>query len=208
MYGSLAFMRTLAGRRPDLAAYLSRYQRPGWGQLSGNIVNYLYDLDRDAHEAVMLAVFDDRASYERNAALPEQHERYLGYRAMLESDPEWHDGEIMPFLSFGQEQPVSGMYGTLARINPRPGVRRELEAVMAEWDEAVGPNVSGAIGTWLLWPDRADDFAYVAGMFQSERSYRDHAVSPEQDTRYRALRELLSAEPEWYDGHIHAFRRF
>jgi quinol monooxygenase YgiN len=217
MYGSLAFMRALPGRRPELTAYVGRYRKPDWGpstshvpvaQLSGMIVNYIYELDRDPDEALMLAVFDDRTAYERNAASPEQHERYLGYRALLESDPEWHDGEIMPFLSFGKEQPLTGMYGTVARIRPNPGVRAEIEALLAEWDEVVGPNVTGAIGTWLLWPDEDRDVAYFAGMFESERSYWDHAQSQEQTERYQDLRALLSADPEWHDGSIHAFQRF
>ena len=217
MYGSLAFMRALPGRRAELIEYVGRYRKPDWepskshvpvAQLSGMIVNYMYELDRDSQEAIMLAVFDNRAAYERNAASPEQHERYLGYRALLESDPEWHDGEITPFLSFGREQPVTGMYGTIARIRPSPGVRREIEAILAEWDEVVGPNVTGAIGTWLHWPDEERDVAYFAGMFESERSYWDHAQSQEQTERYQGLRALLSADPEWHDGNIHAFRRF
>jgi hypothetical protein len=30
-----------------------------------------------------------------NADSPEQHQRYLAFREILESDPEWQDGEIV-----------------------------------------------------------------------------------------------------------------
>ena len=36
----------------------------------------------------------DREAYERNADDPAQHERYVEYRALLEDEPEWHDGEV------------------------------------------------------------------------------------------------------------------
>ena len=39
-------------------------------------------------------VFEDREAYERNADAPAQHERYVQYRALMEEEPEWHDGVI------------------------------------------------------------------------------------------------------------------
>ena len=40
-------------------------------------------------------IFEDRASYDKNADDPAQNERYMALRALLEADPEWHDGMIM-----------------------------------------------------------------------------------------------------------------
>lgn len=45
----------------------------------------------------LIAAFDDQESYERNARDPRQDERYRAYRALLEGDPEWHDGHITTF---------------------------------------------------------------------------------------------------------------
>jgi hypothetical protein len=45
-------------------------------------------------EVYIFAVFADRDSYYANANNPEQHERYLEYRALLDDDPTWNDGEI------------------------------------------------------------------------------------------------------------------
>ncbi len=39
-------------------------------------------------------MFEDRASYDKNADDPAQNEQYLEYRALMEDEPEWHDGEI------------------------------------------------------------------------------------------------------------------
>jgi heme-degrading monooxygenase HmoA len=48
----------------------------------------------DGRDEVLLAVFfDDKGSYERNADDPAMHEDYLRYRALLDADPEWTDGE-------------------------------------------------------------------------------------------------------------------
>jgi hypothetical protein len=41
----------------------------------------------------MAVWFEDRASYRKNAEDPSQHERYLEYRALMEDEPEWSDGE-------------------------------------------------------------------------------------------------------------------
>jgi hypothetical protein len=50
--------------------------------------------ENDGDVAWMIAMFEDQASYEKNADDPKQHERYLEYRDLLEEEPEWHDGEI------------------------------------------------------------------------------------------------------------------
>ena len=39
-------------------------------------------------------VFEDEKLYRANAADPEQGKIYEGFRALLEADPEWHDGSI------------------------------------------------------------------------------------------------------------------
>ena len=36
-------------------------------------------------------MFKDRATYEKNADDPAQHERYVAYRALMEDEPQWHD---------------------------------------------------------------------------------------------------------------------
>jgi hypothetical protein len=46
-------------------------------------------------QAFMLVVgFESEEAYRKNAESPEQHARYEKYRALLDADPEWYDGEI------------------------------------------------------------------------------------------------------------------
>ena len=204
MYGTLAFMRSLPGRRPELVEYMGRFRIAGVGLASGLIVTYVYALDRDPDEAVLLAVFDDREAYERNAASPEQHERYMGYRSLLETDPEWHDGDITPYLAFAERQHERGMYGTVGRWTTRPGAE---PAVMQWLDDADNTSVAGALGLWSLAPDNERNVIYLAAVFESKRAYWTNAESPEQDEFYRRLRQHLTADPEWYDGEIAAYPR-
>jgi heme-degrading monooxygenase HmoA len=44
-------------------------------------------------EVILVAMFEDADTYWKNADDPAQHQRYLEYRAVLEDEPEWSDGE-------------------------------------------------------------------------------------------------------------------
>ena len=50
--------------------------------------------ENEGDTAWLFAVFEDRASYDKNADDPAQNEDYKEYRALMEDEPEWHDGEI------------------------------------------------------------------------------------------------------------------
>jgi hypothetical protein len=90
MYGTVARIRVKQENREPLAAVM---QRQRYDEVAGFVTSYvLYEDGSDT--AWLFAVFSDRAAYERNAGDPAQHERYLEYRALLEDEPEWHDGEV------------------------------------------------------------------------------------------------------------------
>jgi hypothetical protein len=200
VYGTLAFMRAMPGRRREAGELIRSLQRP----ISGLIVNYIYELDRDPEEAVMLAVFDQKAAYERNAASSGQHERYLTYRSLLTEDPQWHDGEVRPYLAFADRQPEQGMYGTIARLTVRPGGE---PGILKWFDDADNSRVAGALALWSLSPDQEPGIIYLATAFDSKRSYWENAENPAQDAEYRRLREHLLEDPEWHDGAILALHR-
>jgi antibiotic biosynthesis monooxygenase (ABM) superfamily enzyme len=91
MYGTVARMRVKPENREKLREVMERqaYQT----EVPGFVASYvLFENEGDA--MWLMAMFEDRESYERNADDPAQHERYLEYRALLEADPEWHDGTI------------------------------------------------------------------------------------------------------------------
>ncbi len=59
------------------------------------MARYIFRMDANPNVLFLVAVFETREAYQANAASPQQHERYLELRALLNADPEWHDGEII-----------------------------------------------------------------------------------------------------------------
>jgi quinol monooxygenase YgiN len=91
MYGTVARTRVKAENRDALREVFAR--QTAAGAPAGFVSAYtLFENDGDA--AWLFAVFEDRASYDKNADDPRQNEHYVEYRALMEDEPEWHDGEI------------------------------------------------------------------------------------------------------------------
>jgi hypothetical protein len=42
----------------------------------------------------------------------------------------------------------------------------------------------------------------VASSWDSKEAYTSNANTPEQDARFRRLREFMETDPEWHDGEI------
>ena len=92
MYGTVARVRVKPENR---AALMKVFESQTYeGTVPGFVTSYTL-FENESDNAWLLAVFEDRASYDKNADDPSQHERYLEYRALMEEDPEWHDGEIV-----------------------------------------------------------------------------------------------------------------
>ena len=90
MYGTVARIRVKPENREKLGEV---FLRQSYQTVPGFKTSYiLWQDDMDA--AWLFAIFEDRAAYEKNADDPAQHDRYLEYRALLEDEPEWHDGEV------------------------------------------------------------------------------------------------------------------
>ena len=92
MYGTIARIQPRADRLEELIAHTRRTE---YGSVPGFRASYLFRPDRNPYDkptAFLVALFDDEASYRANANSPEQHDRYLELRALLEADPEWMDG--------------------------------------------------------------------------------------------------------------------
>ena len=51
--------------------------------------------DRKPGELIGVAVFEDRATYRANADDPEQDAWFRRVRELLESDPDWEDGDYV-----------------------------------------------------------------------------------------------------------------
>ena len=90
MYGTIAKIHTAPAQVEALKALAERM-----GTAPGQLGRYVFQMDADPGELFLVAVFESREAYWDNAQSPEQHQRYQELRALLDSDPEWHDGEII-----------------------------------------------------------------------------------------------------------------
>jgi len=97
MYGTVARMRLKQGKEAELSGLLREFDAM---KVPGAISDYLYRMDEDSNEYYMVVVFADKERYVANADNPEQDARYQKLRALLEADPEWHDGEIVHYVSW------------------------------------------------------------------------------------------------------------
>jgi len=91
------------------------------------------------------------------------------------------------------------MYGTIARLNVQPGKFDELMQHMQSYDHLPIP---GMVHTHVYRADSNPDECWVAVAFESKEAYHANAGSPDQNSRYEAMRSLLTADPEWHDGDI------
>ncbi len=94
------------------------------------------------------------------------------------------------------------MYGTIARLRPKPGSEPALMALIQEWGRDRKPHVHGAIGGYLLRPEKLPGEAVLVAIFADRAAYQTNAADPEQDRWYRRMREHLEADPSWEDGEI------
>jgi hypothetical protein len=91
------------------------------------------------------------------------------------------------------------MFGSVFKMTPKAGKKQELIDVMM----GEGRTTPGMKAAYLY--DTGGDEIWGVAVFESEKSYRDNANSPEQNAEYERFRALLTADPEWHDGNIHAW---
>ena len=92
MYGTVARMKIKPGMEDQLRKFGERTQ---YETVPGFRFSYIYKLDSGDDEYILVAGFEDKASYVANASSPEQHKRYEEYRSLLAAEPQWSDGEIV-----------------------------------------------------------------------------------------------------------------
>lgn len=90
MYGTIAKVTAQPDKIEALRALAAQLELA-----PGQIARYVYRMDANPQEYMLVAVFESRAAYQANAASPAQHERFMELRSLLTTDPEWHDGEIV-----------------------------------------------------------------------------------------------------------------
>lgn len=92
MFGTVARFTAREGAEDRLIELMNSYDD---AEIPGHVASIVYKL-RDGERQYMMATrFEDEASYRANAESPEQHQRYLQMRELIEGDPEWNDGDIV-----------------------------------------------------------------------------------------------------------------
>jgi heme-degrading monooxygenase HmoA len=94
MYGTVARLQVKPGQEEAVQALNERWLRERKPEATGFIADYALKSERNPGEWIVLVIFDTEANYRKNAADPAQHRQFEELRALLESDPEWNDGEI------------------------------------------------------------------------------------------------------------------
>lgn len=94
MYGTIAKITIDPSQLDELKAIGQQM-----GVAPGQVARYIYQMDADPSVVYLVAVFESREAYWANAHSPEQNERFMQLRALLTSDPEWHDGEIVDMVT-------------------------------------------------------------------------------------------------------------
>lgn len=93
MYGTIARLKV----RPRNEAELRQREQEMASQIPGLPFHHVYRTDADPHVLFLVVAFESEEAYRANAESPEQHARYEAWRALLEADPEWHNGVIIDF---------------------------------------------------------------------------------------------------------------
>jgi len=89
-------MRVAAGKEAEIAALSEKFgDTERFPKPAGLVFDYIFKMDSDPREFFLVAGFESRDAYRANAESPEQQKQYETLRALLETDPEWYDGEIV-----------------------------------------------------------------------------------------------------------------
>jgi hypothetical protein len=93
MYGTLMRANVTPGNRETVVALMGE----GAGAKGFQATHVLWP-DDDDRTVIAAILFEDDATYSANAHDPATEEWYGRFRALLEADPEWTDGEWVSFL--------------------------------------------------------------------------------------------------------------
>lgn len=92
------------------------------------------------------------------------------------------------------------MYGTVARLHVKPGMRDGLLG----WAREIGQvrTMPGHVRSIVYQMDADPDALILAVFFESREAYHANAASPEQHAEYLKMMQFLAEEPIWQDGEI------
>jgi quinol monooxygenase YgiN len=92
MFGTIARMRVKKGSETQIEELSRRFEAR---QVDGWMSTNIYRSKEAPGEYWISVVFRDEASYRNNAGDPVQDRWFRELSELLESQPEWHDGEVV-----------------------------------------------------------------------------------------------------------------
>lgn len=92
MYGTIAHFRIKSGTQKE---FVKTMDGLGDAVIAGWVADYYFQADADPEEFYLVAIFQDRETYQANAGSTEQHERYMKFRSFLVADSKRHGGSIL-----------------------------------------------------------------------------------------------------------------
>lgn len=98
MYGTVARLQVAPGKLDELRALMGGPDMRD-RQMRGFRWTAVYQADSNADELWLVVAFESREAYHANAGDPAQDAEYRKMRALLAADPEWHDGEIVDWMT-------------------------------------------------------------------------------------------------------------
>lgn len=100
MFGTVARVQVQPDKVEEFTQIGEQWSRDH-SATSGETASYIFKLEKQPNEYLIVAIFPDRDTYFRNAEDPETDRWYRKMRETLVADPEWNDGEVrqLPVLS-------------------------------------------------------------------------------------------------------------
>jgi len=93
MYGTVAQIKVKVGHGDNIKQMMHDWNTERKPKVAGAMSGYLFRLDSDPQDWIMVALFQDREAYRANADDPEQDQWFRQLMEHLEAEPQWHDGE-------------------------------------------------------------------------------------------------------------------
>jgi hypothetical protein len=91
------------------------------------------------------------------------------------------------------------MFGTIGHARLKAGSGPALDALMAEWNQTIRPQIPGPFVQLIGHRDeQPEDLVFVA-LAQDKATYQALANLPDQDAWYRRMAEHVEGEVQWED---------
>jgi hypothetical protein len=91
MFGTIGHARLKSGRQAQLDALMQEWLQTIRPRIPGDFVQLVGHADEQPEELVFVALAQDKATYQRLAAMPEQDAWFRRFAEQVEGDVRWED---------------------------------------------------------------------------------------------------------------------